>query len=100
MGYGATPVPGWVKKGLAALSRRRERGEARTAGVAGRQPAAVVACDEMENCWIWTAGVREAAGRRWVDFEVGDRSEGPLLRLYERLPEVGWYRSDAYPVYQ
>ena len=38
-------------------------------------------------------------GSRWVDFEVGDRSEGPFLRLYERLPEAGLYRSDAYAVY-
>ena len=30
---------------------------------------------------------------------MGDRSEGPFLRLYERLPEAGLYRSDAYPVY-
>ena len=33
-------------------------------------------------------------------FEVGDRSEEPFLWLYERLPEAGLYRSDAYPVYQ
>ena len=85
----------------------------------GRQPAVVVSWDEMwtpyqvrgrlyrgarrkpkrADCWIWTAVVREADGRRWVDFEVGDRSEGPFLRLYERLPEAGLYRSDAYPVY-
>ena len=39
-----------------------------------------------EECWIWTAAVKEADGSRRVDFEVGDRSEGPFLRLYERLP--------------
>ena len=43
--------------------------------------------------------VREIDGRRWMDFEVGDRSEAPFLRLYERLPEAGLYRSDAYAVY-
>ena len=43
--------------------------------------------------------VREAGGGRWVDFEAGDRSEGTFLRLYERLPEAGLYRSGAYPVY-
>ena len=43
--------------------------------------------------------VKEAADGRRVDFEAGDRSEGPFLRLYERLPEAGLYRSDAYPVY-
>ena len=48
---------------------------------------------------IWTAVAREAGGGRWADFEVGDRSEEPLLRLYERLPEAGLYRSDAYQVY-
>ena len=42
---------------------------------------------------------RGADGSRWVDFEVGDRSEGPFLRLYERLPEAGLYRSDACQVY-
>ncbi len=89
----------------------RERSAERTAGLAGRQPAVAVSCDEMwtyrgvrrgekrENCWIWTAVVREIDGRRWEDFEVGDRSEAPFLRLYERLPEAGLYRSDAYPVY-
>ena len=70
-----------------------------------------VSCDEMwtyagarkqpkrREVWIWTAVVREFDGRRWVDFEVGDRSEAPFLRLYERLPEAGLYRSDAYAVY-
>ena len=43
--------------------------------------------------------VREADGSRWEDFEVGDRSEGPFLRLYEGLPEAGLYHSDAYAVY-
>ena len=51
------------------------------------------------SCRIWTAVAREAGGSRWVDFEVGDRSEEPFLRLYERLPEAGLYRSDAYQVY-
>ena len=93
------------------MSRLRALSEARTEGRAGRQPALAVSFDEMwtyrgtrrgerrEDCWIWTAVVREADGRRWVDFEVGDRSEGPFLRLYERLPEAGLYRSDAYSVY-
>ncbi len=93
------------------MSRLRERNRHRTEGLAGRQPAAVIAWDEMwtyrgarhgskrEDCWIWTAVVREADGSRWADFEVGDRSEGPFLRLYERLPEAGLYRSDAYGVY-
>ena len=48
---------------------------------------------------IWTAVAREAGGSRWADFEVGDRSEEPFLRLHERLPEAGLYRSDAYQVY-
>ena len=34
-----------------------------------------------------------------MDFEVGGRSEGPFLRLYERLPEAVLYRSGAYQVY-
>ena len=99
------------KGGQQALSRLRERSAERTAGLAGRQPAVAVSGDEMwtyrgvrrgerrENCWIWTAVVRELDGSRWEDFEVGDRSEAPFLRLYERLPEAGLYRSDAYAVY-
>ena len=73
----------------------------------GQRPALAVSCDEMwtyrgarhgakgEERRIWTAVVREGGGGRWVDFEVGDRSEDPFLRLYERLPEAGLYRSDA-----
>ena len=88
----------------------RERNERRREGLTARQAAVVVSCDEMwtylgarrgdkrEECWVWTAVIREADGSRWVDFEVGDRSEGPFLRLYERLPEAGLYRSDAYAV--
>ena len=95
------------------MSRLRALGEERTAGRAGQQWAVAVSFDEMwtyrgvrrgekrEECWIWTAVVREIDGRRWVDFEAGDRSEAPFLRLYERLPEAGLYhRSDAYRVYQ
>ena len=94
------------------MSRLRALGGERTAGRAGQQPAVAVSFDEMwtyrgvrrgekrEECWIWTAVVREIDGRRWVDFEVGDRSEAPFLRLYERLPEAALYRSDAYAVYQ
>ena len=101
------------------MSRLRERSRQRTQGMAGRQPAVAMSCDEMwtpyqvrgrlyrgvrrgekrEDCWIWTAVVREIDGSRWVDFEVGDHSETPFLRLYERLPEAGLYRSDAYAVY-
>ena len=36
---------------------------------------------------------------RWADFEIGDRSEQTLLRLYERLPETALYCTDGYPVY-
>ena len=89
----------------------RERNERRREGLAARRAAVAVSCDEMwtyrgarrgekrEECWVWTAVVREADGSRWVDFEVGDRSEETFLRLYERLPEAGLYRSDAYQVY-
>ena len=31
--------------------------------------------------------MREIDGGHCVDFEVGDRSGAPFLRLYERLPE-------------
>lgn len=54
---------------------------------------------KRREVWIWTAVVEERDGSRWVDFEVGDRSEETFLRLYSRLPEAGLYRSDAYQVY-
>ena len=96
------------------MSRLRERSKQRTEGAAGRppEPAATVACDEMwtyrgvrrgerrESWWIWTAVVAEKDGRRWVDFEVGDRSESTFLRLYDRLPEAAVYCSDRYAVYR
>ena len=81
------------------------------AGTAGRQPAAVIAFVEMWNYqqarrvdkrpdWrIGAAVIQEPDGRRWVDFEVGDRSETPFLWLYARLPEAEQYRSDAYAAY-
>ena len=50
--------------------------------------------------WVWTAVVEEADGSRWVDFQVGDRSERTFLKLYRRLPEAKRYRSDHYQVYQ
>ena len=56
--------------------------------------------EKREDCWIRTAVAPEADGSRWVDFEAGDRSEAPFLRLYESLPEAGQYPSDAYPVYR
>ena len=77
-----------------------------------RKPARVIAFDEMwtyagarrrgkrREVWIWTAVIAEADGRRWVDFEAGDRSEATFLRLYERLPEAELYRSGHYAVYE
>ena len=100
------------QRGGAALSRMRRRGQQRTADPAGRQPAAVVAYDEMwtyqlarhgdkrQDLWIWTAIVEEPDGRRWADFEVGDRSENTFQKLYARLPDADLHRSDAYGVYQ
>ena len=79
--------------------------------MAGSQPAAVIACDEMwtyqqgrrrgkrRNLWVWTAVAAETGGSRWVDFELGDRSEATFLRLYERLPEARLYGTDGYRVY-
>ena len=45
------------------------------------------------------AVVAVAHGRKWVDFQVGDRSEATFFRLYERLPEAEKYRTDAYRAY-
>ena len=44
--------------------------------------------------------MEEPDGGKWVDYEMGDRSEATFLRLYERLPDAERYRSDAYKVYR
>ena len=54
---------------------------------------------KRREVWIWTAVVEEGDGRRWADFEAGDRSEETFLRLYGRLPGAELYRSGAYQVY-
>ena len=78
----------------------------------GQGAARVISFDEMwtyvgsrrkgkrNSVWTWTAVVEEVDGSRWVDFEVGARSEDTFLRLYERLPEAERYRTDAYKVYE
>ncbi len=75
-------------------------------------PARVISLDEMwtyvgvrrgeqrREVWVWTAVVEEGDGRRWVDFEVEDRSEATFLKLYDRLPEAQRYVSDGYRVYE
>ena len=55
---------------------------------------------KRRDWWIWTAVVEERDGRRWVDFEVGDRGEETFLRLYNRLPEAEEYHTDGYRVYE
>ena len=55
---------------------------------------------KRREVWVWTAVVVVADGTRWVDLEVGDRSEETFTRLLERLPEAECYRSDRYPVYR
>ena len=52
-----------------------------------------------QEWWIWTAVVEERDGRRWMDFEVGDRSEETFLKLYHRLPDADSHVSDGYRVY-
>lgn len=76
------------------------------------QPVRVISFDEMwtyqgsrrrglrHSVWVWTAVVEEANGRRWADFEVGDRDYETFIRLYRRLPEAQRYRSDQYHVYE
>ena len=54
----------------------------------------------MKSSWIWTAVVEGGDGSRWVDYEVGNRSEETFLRLYERLPDAKRYRSDGCNVYR
>lgn len=83
LGYSSHAASQRVKRGRLALSRLQGRSRQRIEGPTGRQPAEV----------------READGSRWVDFKAGDRSEGSFLRLEDRLPEAGLYRSDVYQVY-
>ena len=90
----------------------RRRSEQRNPCVAGIQPAAVIAWDEMwtyqkarrqgkrQELWVWTAVVEEDDGRRWADFEVGSQGAEPFLRLYARLPEAKLHRSDGLRVYR
>lgn len=111
LGHSATAALGCVKKRPQGLSRRRGQGAERIEGATGQPPEVVVTCDEMwtyrgaphgkqrKEWWISTAVVSEANGSRWVDFEVGNRSEASFLGLYARLPKAGLYRSDAYSVY-
>ena len=54
---------------------------------------------KRRDIWVWTTVIEEGDGRRWVDFEVGDRIEETFLRLYERLPEAEEYHTDGYQVY-
>ena len=98
LGYSAQAVSQWVKRGAAGPGRLRERSRRRAEGTVGRQPAMVVSCDEMwtyrrgghgerrEDCWIRTVVARGADGGRWVDFEVGDRSEGPSCDCTKGCP--------------
>ena len=55
--------------------------------------------EKRREAWIWTAVSLGADGRRRLDFEIGDRSEAPFLRLYGRLPEAVVYCSGGYGVY-
>ena len=110
-GQRAGGQPVGLRVGPAALPRMLRRGEKRTARVAGSQPAAVIACDEpgiyrqsrrrgkRRDLWVWTAAVVEPDGSQWADFEIGYRSEATFLRLYERLPETGLFRTDGCRVY-
>ena len=52
------------------------------------------------SVWVWTAVVEEKDGRRWMDFEVGDRDHETFVRLFRRLPASERYRSDPYQVYE
>ena len=91
----------------AALSRMRRRGAKRASGMAGDQPAAVIAFAEMwthqqawrrgkrQDMWVRAAVVSDPAGCRWAEFEIGDRSEKTFLRRYERLPAAELYRTDG-----
>lgn len=100
------------KKVRIAFGIQRELSRQRALVRDGQGAARVVSFDEMwtyvgsrrkgkrNSVWIWTAVVEEMDGGRWVDFEVGDRSEETFLRLYERLPDAKSYRSDDYNVYK
>ena len=104
-------VYSWVKKAQWAWELMRVL-VAQRAGRRRLKPVRVISFDELwtyvgarrkgkrREAWVWTAIVEEGDGRRWVDFEVGDRSEATFLKLYDRLPEAQRYVSDAYRVYE
>ena len=86
-------IAAWQRsKPDAAPALMWRRSGQRSPCVAGVQPAAVIAYDEMWTCqkarrqgkrrelWVWTAVVEETDGRRWADFEVGSRGAETLLR--------------------
>ena len=99
LGVKSETVYSWVKKSPVGLGV-----DASPGGAAGGTPpdeaSRVISLDEMwsyvgvrrgkkrREVWVWTAVVEEGDGRRWVDFEVGDRSETTFLKLYGRMPEV------------
>ena len=115
LGYSAQAVSQWVKRGAAGPeptggAQWPPHAEGTVGPSSRRWWCPAMRCGPVSggpghgeqsgrSCRIWTAVVREASGGCWADFEVGDRSEEPFLRLYERLPEAGLYRSDAYQVY-
>ena len=100
LGMKAGTVYSWIKKSLPARYLLRITGEQRRDRSRGRALPKVISFDEMwsyagarrrgkrRECWVWMAAVEEPDGRRWVDFEVGDRSKDTFLRLYGCLPGV------------
>ena len=119
LGVRSGTVYSWVKKAQWAWELMRVL-VAQQGGRRRPRPVRVTSLDEMwtpyrvrgglyvgvrwgekrREAWVWTAVVEEEDGRRWVDFEVGDRSEATFLELYARLPEAQRYVSDAYRVYE
>ena len=102
----------WVKKSPVGLGVVAAPGGAAVGWPTAAPPARVIFLDEMWTCvgvrrggqrrevWVWTSVVEEGDGRRWVDFQAGDRSEAAFLKLYDRLPEAQRYVSDGYRAYE
>ena len=79
-------------KGEAPMARRSSLDEMWTYEGVRKGP-------KRRSVWIWTAVIEWPDGRRFFDYEVGDRSTATFYRLFDRLPAAHQYFTDRYEVY-
>ena len=93
LGLKAGTVYSWVKKVSLARNLLQVAWEQRRGRSRGRALPTVISLSLAEmwsytwtrhgekrwECWVWTAVVEEPDGRKWVDYEVGERSEVTFL---------------------